>query len=316
MNIVRTSQGWRLDGEGVSEANRFLEFIDLRGLAPSSMKTYAMDLLVIWRWMAATQKRWEALGHADWCDFIRDHRGGQCPCTLNRRLRLLHRYLRFLYPGRFPPHVGRRRTRAWGLPTVREPVRIKPPLTVRQIERVLRGFRTWRDRLMAVLMWTMGLRAGELLSLTVSDLRLPEGVVRICGKGGRERTLPLPSPAMPLAQRYLTRERPDTATDKLLVVLKGPRRGHPLTYAGLRRLFRYHRQRLGIAEAHPHRFRHTFAVHMIRNGVSIPMLMRLMGHSHPSTTLRYITFRDQEMREDYEKALHTLGLEKHLRAIL
>ena len=76
-----------------------------------------------------------------------------------------------------------------------------------------------------------------------------------------------------------------------------------MTPAGLRSLFRHHRVTSGVAQAHPHRFRHTFGSDMIRAGVSLPALMRLMGHAHIHTTLLYIQLTPQDVFDEYARAV-------------
>ena len=82
-----------------------------------------------------------------------------------------------------------------------------------------------------------------------------------------------------LSQCYLKTERPLTNAPEVFVSLKGRARGTPMTPAGLRSLFRHHRKVTGVQKANPHRFRHTFGSDMIRAGVSLPALQRLMGHA-------------------------------------
>jgi integrase len=122
-----------------------------------------------------------------------------------------------------------------------------------------------------------GLRSQEVRDLNREDLLLPEA--QLPGKGNKPRMLPLAPKAVQLLDHYLRLERPDAPTAPLFVSLKGPARGARMTPAGLRSLFRYHRQTTGVKLANPHRFRHTFASDMLRGGVSLPALMRLMGHA-------------------------------------
>jgi len=84
--------------------------------------------------------------------------------------------------------------------------------------------------------------------------------------------------------------------------LKGRARGARMTPAGLRSLFRYHRRTTGVKKANPHRFRHTFATDMVRAGVSVPALMRLMGHAHIQTTLIYIELTPLDVYQQYARA--------------
>jgi hypothetical protein len=86
-------------------------------------------------------------------------------------------------------------------------------------------------------------------------------------------------------QNFLRGERPPNDSQYVFVSLKGRQRSNPMTPAGLRSLFRHHRRKTTIMKANPHRFRHTFGADMIRAGVSLPALMRLMGHSQIHTTM-------------------------------
>jgi integrase len=152
-------------------------------------------------------------------------------------------------------------------------------------------------------MLLQGLRSQEVRDLNRDDLRLPEAEIHVPGKGNKPRFLPLAPEAIQLLDHYLRLERPDAPTAALFVSLKGPARGTRMTPAGLRSLFRYHRQTTGVKRANPHRFRHTFASDMLRAGVSLPALMRLMGHAHIQTTLIYVHVTPLEVYQQYARAV-------------
>jgi Site-specific recombinase XerD len=152
-----------------------------------------------------------------------------------------------------------------------------------------------------------GLRSREIIELQLDDLRLTETLLRVHGKGNKERLLPLPADTIQALQNYLRLERPTTNSPSLFVCLKGRCRGQPMTPAGLRSLFRHHRQASHVPQANPHRFRHTFAADMVRAGVSLPALMRLLGHSQIATTMRYVQICPQDVWREYAKAVHYLA---------
>ena len=308
-SAVHTAKGWRIEGPQPRPANLFLDRVALRGLADGSLRTYAFDLVRILRWLRRRRKRPGRLCAEDFLRFVRDQREQLDAVTINRLLRLLSRFQSFLNPDAAQREIirGRRPRAAKSLPYVKEPYRVKRPLTDRQVRVVLEDLRTNRDRAILILMWALGLRIGEVLALRTEDIDWEQATLFVRGKGLRERSLPLAESVVAAIRAYLAVERPPTEESRLFLVLKGERRGLPLSYAGLRRLFRYHRARLKLPEAHPHRFRHTFAANMIRQGLSVPTLMRLLGHTWPHTTMRYIHFNDREVREDYEIALHTLA---------
>jgi len=141
------------------------------------------------------------------------------------------------------------------------------------------------------------------LALNQDDLLLSEGQLRVRGKGNKLRFVPLAPETIQLLDHYLRLERPDPCAAALFVSLQGTARGVRMTPAGLRSLFRYHRQTTGVALANPHRFRHTFASDMIRAGVSLPALMRLMGHADIQTTLHYAQITPQDVYLEYVRAV-------------
>lgn len=304
-HVVRTADGWRLAavGDEAEELNRFLRRIDLRGLADGSLRTYAYDMLSLLRW--ADPFALSAMGREQMYEYIAARRDELSPITINRRIRLLDVYLRFVRGEpderprcRRPVRTARRR-----LPLMREPRVLKPPLSFEQVRKFWLCLRTLRDQCIFGLMWTSGLRICEVLALRICDIDFDEHTLELIGKGRKQRNVPMAPWIGRLIRRYLIEERPHSDRPELFLVMKGPRRAHPMTYAGARRLFRYYRGKLNLPQAHPHRLRHTFAVNMIRNGVSVPTLMRLLGHAWPSTALRYVYFDDRQLREDYEKAI-------------
>ena len=104
-----------------------------------------------------------------------------------------------------------------------------------------------------------GLRSCEVRALNCDDVQFPESQIRVPGKGKKARVLPLDGDSGKLLDHHMCLERPPPCSRALFVSLKGPSRGNQMTAAGLRSLFRHHRQTTGVAKANPHRFRHTFA---------------------------------------------------------
>ena len=146
---------------------------------------------------------------------------------------------------------------------VRAPKRTITALSVDEVARFWSSFRTSRDLAIVGLMLLQGLRSQEILDLNQDDLLLPEAQIRVRGKGNKTRFLPLAPEAARLLDHYLRLERPAKSSTALFVSLKGPARGARMTPAGLRSLFRHHRQTSGVKIANPHRFRHTFASDMV-----------------------------------------------------
>ena len=130
---------------------------------------------------------------------------------------------------------------------VREPRRLPRGLDRAETAALLSSFRTDRDRAIAGLMLLSGLRSAEVLGLRRRRRGHRPRLGAVTGKGDKERRVPLDPDVAGLIQSYLLAERPETASQALFVVAKGPHRGQPLTAAGLRRVFRYHREVSGVA---------------------------------------------------------------------
>ena len=296
----------------------------MRRLAETTLRSYAMDLLHFLRW-------WASLHHTDaivesalsvtaLLDYLRFQAGlhpKPSAATINRRIGVVERALRCEFPDAARPfspgfhHLyWRRSPLGYGRPRpalsrlrVNEPKRVLIPLSVDEAARFWSSFRTSRDLAIVGLMLLHGLRSKEVIALNCEDVLLPESQIWVLGKGHKPRVLPLASDTILLLDHYLRLERPVHCGPPLFVSLKGPARGARMTPAGMRSLFRYHRRSTGIAPAHPHRFRHTFASDMVRAGISLPALMQLMGHSHISTTMLYVQISPREVFEQYVRAV-------------
>jgi site-specific recombinase XerD len=315
-----------LQGEGheVEWANQFLDAQRLRGLSLRSLRAYAYDLLNLARWLAFASIELAGLTEGKLTDYILyqlEQQVQPAPRTINHRLTVAVCLYRFHYGREIPaqdrshgcalslsPPFGyaRRRRVLRGL-GVKVSNRIVVPLTATEVGKFWSGFRTFRDLSIIALMLFNGLRSCEVLSLKLEDLRFAQSQILVQGKGNRERLLPLDSQTVKLLESYLSVERPKTNSCFVFVVLKGSNRGKPLKPAGLRTVFRHHRRISSIAKANPHRFRHTFGADMVRAGISLPALMKLMGHSHIHTTMLYVQLCPQDVWREFHRATQNLG---------
>jgi site-specific recombinase XerD len=180
------------------------------------------------------------------------------------------------------------------------------PLSPTEVKKFLCGFRKYRDLAIIHLMLFCGLRSCEILNLKTGDIDLIDDFIRVRGKGDKERILPIGQGVRLALMRYLDFERPDGPHHSCFVALKGPKRGQPLTMAGLRRLFRYHRNTSSVPKARAHQFRHTFATHMIREGVSLPVVCKLMGHCDIELTMAYVHMSPEDVSKEYHQAIKAL----------
>ena len=198
-------------------------------------------------------------------------------------------------------HVARRPKPRSAL-RLREPRRLPRALDLREAAELLASFHTWRDRAIAGLMLYCGLRSAEVLGLNVTDADIGGRWVQVTGKGNRERRVPLDRDVGSVIQTYLLAERPETDSSRLFIVAKGPHRGQPLTAAGLRRIFRYHREISGVAAGNPHALRHSFGTALAESGVDLAVMQALLGHAHVDTTARYIHLAPSHVKAEFDAA--------------
>lgn len=248
---------------------------------------------------------------------------GYAPATVNRRLAAVSGLFTFMVmrdPGLKNP-VPRGSETRWQSPDyrsgllghlarpqprsvlrLREPRKLPRALDHDEVVALFQGLKSWRDRAMAGLMLYCGLRAGEVLALAVGDVDIGARWLLVHGKGSKERRVPLDTDVAATIQTYLLVERPESASLMLFLVAKGKTRGQPLTPAGLRTIFRYHREISGVAEGHPHALRHTFGSALAEAGVDLAVMRELLGHAHVNTTARYIHLAPAHVKAEYDAA--------------
>jgi len=185
---------------------------------------------------------------------------------------------------------------------LRQPRRLPRGLERKEVQALLASLRSDRDRAIAGLMLFSGLRSAEVLGLRVGDIDIGRGWARVVGKGDKERRAPIDPDVAGLVQSYLLAERPLTSEPRLFVVAKGPHRGQPLSAEGLRRVFRYHRDKTGVAAGHPHALRHTFGTALAEAGVDLAVMQALMGHDHVDSTAAYVHLSPAHVRRSYDQA--------------
>jgi len=185
---------------------------------------------------------------------------------------------------------------------LREPRLLPHTLAPREISDLLDDFRSVRDLAMAGLMVYSGLRSAEVLGLLVHDVDIGARWVRVLGKGAKERRVPIDIEVSQLIQTYLLVERPESEDEHLFLVAKGKNRGHGLSVAGLRTIFRYHRLTSGVTGGNPHSLRHSFGTAMAAAGVDLAVIQALLGHTHIDTTQRYIHLAPIHVKEAFDAA--------------
>lgn len=159
-----------------------------------------------------------------------------------------------------------------------------------------------RDRALLELLYSSGLRISEALSLTWEDLDWHERSVRVVGKGGKERIVPVGEPAI-RALRSWKKAAEALGSDLSERVFVDPRTGRPLSDRSARRIVEAWRRRAGIqARVHPHLFRHSFATHLLESGADLRAIQELLGHSSLATTERYTHVDTARLLEVYRRS--------------
>ena len=160
-----------------------------------------------------------------------------------------------------------------------------------------------RDRAMIELLYATGLRVSELVALKVFELSLDMGVVRIFGKGAKERLVPLGQVAQEWVERYLAEARPELlkgrASDEMFVT----GRGRAMTRQTFWILIKRHALKAGIdaARISPHTLRHAFATHLINHGADLRVVQLLLGHVDITTTQVYTHVARERLKQIHSK---------------
>ena len=197
---------------------------------------------------------------------------------------------------------------AIGVAQPKLPRQLPHPLTVDDTRRLLEAPDPstpsgLRDRAILELLYGAGLRISELTGLDVDDVDLEEGAVRVLGKGGKEREVPLGRFAREAVDAYLTTGRPALASPTSRGALFLNARGGRLTRQSGNRLLATHVRTAGIeSRVTPHSLRHSFATHLLEGGADLRVVQELLGHASISTTQLYTHLTGERIREVYARA--------------
>lgn len=165
---------------------------------------------------------------------------------------------------------------------------------------------TLRDRALVELLYGTGIRIGELVALDVRDLELRAREIRVMGKGGKERVVPIPEQArLSLAAWLEVRRHPGVMSEPLFVSLRARREGTPRRLAAreARRILGERAVRANLDQhVHPHRLRHSYATHLLDMGADLREIQELLGHASLSTTQKYTAVSIEHLRDAYDQA--------------
>ncbi|MGH7654870.1 MAG: site-specific tyrosine recombinase XerD [Gemmatimonadaceae bacterium] len=289
---------------------RFQEYLALEdGASPRTLEAYGRDLERMTVWCAAKAVASPAaLTPALLRDFVYHLKDiSLSPASIRRSVSAMRTYFKFMIgEGQMQSDPSER------LETPRKWRTLPEVLTVEEVGRVLAAISldeplVFRDRAMLELAYGAGLRVSEWIDLGVQDLMLEDGVIRVFGKGSKERLVPIGRSAIGAVGMYLRELRPrlERGEGKGRLFLNA--RGKPLSRMGAWKILRKYVQLAGI-EKHvsPHTLRHSFATHLLEGGADLRAVQEMLGHADISTTQIY-THVDREYLRSVHKQFHPRG---------
>ena len=274
------------------------------GLSRNTLAAYRRDLNLLARWLAARDLALDAMPEHQLLAYFSDRHASTKATSANRRLTVFKRYFRWAL----------REHRIAADPTLkmqaaRQALRVPKTLTEAEVEALLDAPSTdtplgLRDRTMLELMYASGLRVSELVGLRLLNISLQEHVVRVFGKGNKERLVPFGEEAGLWLRRYLAEARPELLgprqTVALFVTAKGINAGSAMSRVMFWNIIKKYARQAGIATApSPHTLRHAFATHLLNHGADLRVVQLLLGHADISTTTIYTHVARERL-----KALH------------
>ncbi len=265
-------------------------FLAAQSLSDATRRAYGFDLEHFALWLERRQLELDAVDTRVFADYTAELGRAQprklAPSTIARHLAAVRSLLRFTFgPARVPDAVpGPRRPRR--LPDAPKPEEIDALLAALDGE----GPLPLRNRALVELVYSAGLRSREAIDLDLADVDFDQERVRVRGKGGKERAVPLGEEAAFWLARYVGEARPQLARgaeNAFFLSIRGRR----LDTSALRRLV-----------PHPHRLRHAFATHLLEGGADLRVIQELLGHSSLSTTQVYSHVDGRRLRKVYDRA--------------
>jgi integrase/recombinase XerD len=262
------------------------------GLSKNTLEAYRRDLKLFGLSLAAKSMTLLSSTEQDLQTYFADQHAHTRATTANRRLTVFKRFFRWALRERIIAADPTLKLQA-----AKQPLRMPKSLTEPQVESLLNAPDTAqalgvRDRSMLELMYASGLRVSELVGLKVLDVSLSDNVLRVFGKGSKERLVPFGELASVWLARYLTQARAELLaghqTEALFVTQRGSKPGTAMSRVMFWMLVKKYALRAGITvPLSPHTLRHAFATHLLNHGADLRAVQLLLGHVDISTTTIY-----------------------------
>ncbi|MGL4861048.1 MAG: site-specific tyrosine recombinase XerD [Enterobacteriaceae bacterium] len=284
------------------------EFLDAlwleRNLADNTLASYRLDLQALGHWLHARQSTFMQVSREALQEFLAQRlEGGYSARSMARFLSVIRRLFGYLYRQNL-----RLDDPSAALASPKLPQRLPKDLSEQQVEKLLQTPDTHialelRDKAMLEVLYATGLRVSELVGLIMADVSLRQGVVRVIGKGNKERLVPLGEEAIAWLENYLTYGRPWLLEGQSHNVLFPSRRGRQMTRQTFWHRIKHYAVRAGIDSERlsPHVLRHAFATHLLNHGADLRVVQMLLGHSDLSTTQIYTHVATARLKSLYQQ---------------
>jgi integrase/recombinase XerD len=280
--------------------DRFLDAVWMeRGLSPNTLSAYRADLTALDRWLQSRNAEILTAKRADLLEFIAWRvAAGARPRSTARQLSSFRRFYRyFLRDGA----VKEDPTSQIAMPKIGRS--LPKSLTEEEVEALLAAPEVsdplgHRDRTMLEVLYATGLRVSELVNLRAGQVNLNQGVLRIVGKGDRERLIPLGEESMRWLSEFSNGPRLEILLERQTDCLFPTRRGDCMTRQAFWHIIKRYAQKASVQKGlSPHTLRHAFATHLINHGADLRVVQMLLGHSDLSTTQIYTHVARERMKE-------------------
>jgi len=280
--------------------SRFLDAVWMeRGLSANTLAAYRADLTALSRWLAERGIAMVATSRSDLQEFIawRVHAGAR-PRSTARQLSSFRRFFRYLVREAV---IREDPTAQIAMPKIGRS--LPKSLTEEEVESLLNAPAVGdplgnRDRTMLEVLYATGLRVSELVNLRYSQVNLNQGVIRIMGKGNRERLIPLGEEAVRWLKEFAGGARSEILLERQTDYLFPTRRGDRMTRQAFWHIIKRYARKAGVArELSPHTLRHAFATHLLNHGADLRVVQMLLGHSDLSTTQIYTHVARERLKE-------------------
>ncbi|MDH5785626.1 MAG: site-specific tyrosine recombinase XerD [Chromatiales bacterium] len=295
--------------EDVALIERFSDALWLeRGLSENTLNAYRSDLQSLARWLRANESALQHAARHELLAYLQQRvEAGARPRSSARLLSSIRRFYRYLLRESVIREDPSARIDA---PKLGRP--LPKTLTEEEVERLLAApdLKTTmglRDRAMLEVLYASGLRVSELVGLTLAQVNLQQGLVRVMGKGSKERLVPLGEEALHRLQTFMREGRGLLLGEKRAEALFPSKHGAAMSRQAFWQLIKRYAVQAGISKPlSPHTLRHAFATHLLNHGADLRVVQLLLGHSSLSTTQIY-TYVAQERLKGLHAMHHPRG---------